>query len=87
MFDVCHRIADAFGPSEHIVVHPGDCLDLLRTIPSEAMQLIVTSPPYNIGKEYETRLKIGKYLEQQANVIRECVRVLSPVRRNIWQTS
>lgn len=85
MFDGAHNIADKFKASEHVVIHPGDCLDLLREIPSEAMQLIVTSPPYNIGKEYETRLKLETYLEQQAKVIRECVRTLSRRGSICWQ--
>ena len=73
-----YRIADTFDRSEHIVVYSGDCLDLLRTIPDGSMQLVVTSPPYNIGKEYEQRLNLDTYLEQQAKVIRECVRTLAP---------
>ncbi len=85
MFDGTDRISDRFGPSECIVVHPGDCLDLLRTIPSETLQLVVTSPPYNIGKEYEKRLKLETYLEQQARVIRECARTLSPRGSICWQ--
>ncbi len=80
-----HRIADTFDPAEHIVVHLGDCLDLLRTIPTGRVQLVATSPPYNIGKEYETRLELETYLEQQARVIRECVRTLSPTGSICWQ--
>ncbi len=84
MFDKRH-ISENFSNSEHIVVHHGDCLKLLSTIPDESLQLIVTSPPYNIGKEYEKRLKLEKYIEQQAAVIRECVRSLSPRGSICWQ--
>ena len=80
-----YKIFDQFLPSRHIVVYPGDCLDLLHYIPDESMQLIVTSPPYNIGKEYEKKLKLKAYLNQQAEVIRECVRVLSPHGSICWQ--
>lgn len=41
------KIAPQFSPSDEIVVFPGDCIDLLKEIPDESMQLIVTSPPYN----------------------------------------
>jgi len=78
-------IQDRFSPSEHVVVYPGNCIDLLKTIPDETIQLVVTSPPYNIGKEYEKRLKLETYVEQQASVIRECVRVLSPRGSICWQ--
>jgi len=74
-----------FGFSENIVVFHGDCMNLLTTIPDESMQLVVTSPPYNIGKEYERRLKLDVYIEQQAAVIKECVRCLSPQGSICWQ--
>jgi len=50
-----YKICDQFLLSRQIVVYPGDCLELLHRIPDESMQLIVTSPPYNIGKEYEKK--------------------------------
>ncbi len=80
-----YRISEEFVPSEHVVVYPGDCLDLLNTIPSESLQLIVTSPPYNIGKEYEKRLDLDLYLRDQERVITECVRALSPGGSICWQ--
>lgn len=79
------NIAEQFNRSEQIVVYPGDCIDLLKTIPDESLQLVVTSPPYNLGKEYERKLKLETYLEQQAAVIRECVRCLSPNGSICWQ--
>ena len=30
-----------------------DCLDYLKNLKENTIQLIITSPPYNIGKEYE----------------------------------
>jgi adenine-specific DNA-methyltransferase len=80
-----NNISQTFHSDEYIVIYPGDCIELLATIPDESLQLIVTSPPYNIGKEYEKRLKLEIYLEQQAVVIRECVRCLSPQGNICWQ--
>jgi len=85
LFHLKNTIADRFTLSESIVVYSGDCLDLLKTIPDESLQLIVTSPPYNIGKEYEKKLHLDLYLEQQAHVISECVRTLSPKGSICWQ--
>lgn len=85
MFTGMYKISCEFAPSEHVVVYPGDCLDLLNTIPTESLQLIVTSPPYNIGKEYERRLHLDLYLRQQEQVITECVRALSPRGSICWQ--
>jgi adenine-specific DNA-methyltransferase len=78
-------IVKKFSLSENIVVYPGDCLQLLKEIHDESIQLVVTSPPYNVGKEYEKKLKLDTYLEQQKAVIKECVRVLSPKGSICWQ--
>ena len=80
-----YKISKTFTLSEHIVVYPDDCLKLLSQIPDDSIQLIITSPPYNIGKEYETRLHLEVYLKQQEEVIRECVRTLSPLGSICWQ--
>jgi adenine-specific DNA-methyltransferase len=79
------EIATDFCRTERIVVYPGDCLNLLKQIPDGVLQLIVTSPPYNIGKEYERKLKLDLYVEQQASVIKECVRTLSDRGSICWQ--
>lgn len=78
-------ISKGFRHTETIVVYPGDCLYFLKQLPSATVSLIVTSPPYNIGKEYEKKLALDTYLEQQAAVIHECVRVLKPEGRICWQ--
>ncbi|MDA8212379.1 MAG: site-specific DNA-methyltransferase [Clostridia bacterium] len=69
----------------HVTLFNGDCLDLLKVIPNEEARLVVTSPPYNIGKAYERKININQYLDQQASVIEECVRVLSPTGSICWQ--
>lgn len=85
LFSQTRKIADKFSLSDAIVVFPGDCLDLLRSLPDESLQLVVTSPPYNIGKEYEKKLNLDEYLRQQRQVIAECVRALSPKGSICWQ--
>jgi adenine-specific DNA-methyltransferase len=60
-------------------------LEFLGTIPDESVQLVVTSPPYNIGKEYEQVLDIEEYRAQQKQVIDACVRVLKPQGSICWQ--
>jgi adenine-specific DNA-methyltransferase len=78
-------IAGDYDRKHEIVVFHGGCLDLLKQIPDATLQLIITSPPYNLGKEYEKRLRIDRYVEEQAEVIRECVRALSPNGSICWQ--
>lgn len=67
------------------VVYEGNCLTLMRDIPDASVQLVITSPPYNIGKPYERKLSLKDYLEQQSKVIESCVRVLAPTGSICWQ--
>jgi adenine-specific DNA-methyltransferase len=62
-----------------------DCTNFLPKLPDQSIDLIVTSPPYNIGKEYETRVSLPLYLRQQKSVIRECVRVVKDGGSICWQ--
>ncbi|MCC6484022.1 MAG: site-specific DNA-methyltransferase [Armatimonadetes bacterium] len=62
-----------------------DNRDFLHSLADESMQLVVTSPPYNIGKSYERRGSLDFYLQEQAAVIAECVRVLRPEGSICWQ--
>lgn len=79
------RICPAFDPTADFIFFPGDCRDLLSQIPNGFIKLVVTSPPYNLGKPYEDRLQIPEYLEQQRQVIQECVRVLDVRGSLCWQ--
>lgn len=68
-----------------VTLYGGDCRDLLATIPGEAARLVVTSPPYNIGKPYERKLDLDTYVQQQKEIITECVRVLAEDGSICWQ--
>ncbi|PZF56893.1 site-specific DNA-methyltransferase [Curtobacterium sp. MCBD17_034] len=46
-----------------VLIYQGDSLELLRKLPSSWLDSTVTSPPYNIGKEYETKLDLQEYLQ------------------------
>lgn len=60
-------------------------LDFAHTLADESVNLIVTSPPYNIGKTYEKRTSLEQYVTNQAAIIAECVRVLAPDGSICWQ--
>ncbi|UCH93356.1 MAG: site-specific DNA-methyltransferase [Candidatus Aminicenantes bacterium] len=79
------KIINHFDRNAEVILYTGDCLDFLSQIPSEFVQLIVTSPPYNIGKEYEKRMVLNDYVSQQKEVIERCVRVLKDTGSICWQ--
>jgi DNA modification methylase len=58
---------------------------LLRSLPDESMKLIITSPPYNLGKEYETKKTLDIYLDEQRETIKEAVRLLHKQGSICWQ--
>jgi len=63
----------------------GDSLEILKTLEADKYKLIITSPPYNVGKEYEVKESIEKYLQGQDEVINELIRVLHPNGSICWQ--
>ena len=62
-----------------------DCLSILKKIDNQKFDLILTSPPYNVGKSYETKTSIEKYLDTQEEIISELIRTLSENGNLCWQ--
>ena len=62
-----HNIASAFTPDAQVTLFHGDRLLLLQQIADAGCraELIVTSPPYNTGKEYENQASLEDYIEGQ----------------------
>ncbi len=63
----------------------GDSLSVLKKLEDGKFDLIITSPPYNVGKSYETKTSIEKYLETQEEIINELIRTLSDKGNLCWQ--
>ncbi len=62
-----------------------DNLAFVKNLPSESMKLIITSPPYNISKAYEEKTPLEHYIQSQARIIAECVRLLHSQGSLCWQ--
>ncbi len=60
----------------------GDAQDMSQ-IPDNSVHLMVTSPPYNVTKEYDDDLTLSEYLELLHNVFSEVYRVLAPGGRAV----
>ena len=67
------------------VIEQSDNLEFMSRFPDEHFQLIVTSPPYNLGKEYESKRSLAEYLSMQAKVIDAAVRLLDRRGSLCWQ--
>ena len=53
-----------------------DRMKLFKKLKNNSVQLIITSPPYNIGKSYEKKKPFKLYLQEQEKTLFECFRVL-----------
>jgi adenine-specific DNA-methyltransferase len=63
----------------------GDSFQKLDNFEDGLFKLIVTSPPYNIGKEYETKKSIELYLKEQKKIIQKLVKKLHKSGSICWQ--
>lgn len=78
-------IADHYHLQAEVTLYCGDRLELLQQLPPASVQLIVTSPPYNIGKKYEKRKSLEEYLRGQRATIAACVPLLRDGGSICWQ--
>ncbi len=72
-------------PNINYIVKNGDCYNVLKNTEKGKFDLILTSPPYNIGKSYETKTSIVEYLGTQKEIITELIRTLSDKGNLCWQ--
>ena len=62
-----------------------DALEFSKKLEDNSVKLIITSPPYNIGKEYETKTSIEEYIQKMEPMIAELVRILREDGSICWQ--
>lgn len=78
-----HKRASALPKA---VIECRDNLEFMSGLADGSFKLIVTSPPYNIGKSYEgARTSLADYIDSQERVIAECVRLLDDSGSICWQ--
>lgn len=74
-------------PDDNCHIIQGDVLNSLKDIPNKTIQLIITSPPYNIGKLYEkeNQLSLEQYLNWLEEVIIELSKKITATGSICWQ--
>ncbi len=58
-----NSLGKPYFETEDCLLYAGDCLELMKKIDPALVDLTVTSPPYNIGKEYEDPMPLENYLD------------------------
>lgn len=79
------KVESEFKPDADAVIMPADCLASMQKLPDGLAKLIITSPPYNLGKSYEKATELEKYLDELSPVLDELLRVLSSDGSVCWQ--
>ena len=74
-----------FKDGYDIVLACNKVLETLEGVPDNTAMLVLTSPPYNIGKPYEERIEFKEYLEWQKKVLGRCIDILNPRGSLCWE--
>ena len=69
---------------DKVQIYWGDTLNFLKSMPSESIQMMVTSPPYYNARAYSQWDNIELYLNDMRMIIREAFRVLENHRVFVW---
>ena len=63
-------------------LYQGDCIELLRSLPGDSVDMLFADPPFNLGKQYgrgiSDALRTDDYLRWSKTWLAECIRVLAP---------
>ena len=80
------EINENYMPENRFTLYRGDCFELIKKIRSNSIDLVVTSPPYCMGKSYEDpKNDLASFSEQHSRLIPEVYRILSPGGSMCWQ--
>lgn len=80
-----HNVQSVYQADVPIVLFHGDAAALLEQVPDRSIDLIITSPPYNLGKQYESKVTIDNYLTTQAELISVMYNKLADTGSICWQ--
>lgn len=78
-------ISSRYRDSYRCVLRYADCIKVLKRLPNESIDLIITSPPYCMGKEYDKSTKIEDFIEAHRSLLPEILRVTKPGGNICWQ--
>lgn len=71
-------LGEPYFQNQNCLIYNLDCLEAMLKLPQEIIHLTVTSPPYNIGKVYETKLPLETYLSWCETWISQVHRLTDP---------
>jgi len=80
------RIYKSYTDKHIVTLFNGDCILLLNSMPDESVDLVITSPPYCIGKEYENaKDDINVFKKRHEEIFDHLYRIVKPGGSICWQ--
>lgn len=80
------RIYKNYRECNKVTLHNGNCIDLLKKLPDECVDLIITSPPYCMGKAYEdSQDNVETFKKLHTDIFNELYRVVKIGGNICWQ--
>lgn len=79
------KISKKFKKGEKYILHDGDSLKFLKTLPDGLADLIITSPPYCMGKEYDKSNEVQYFIDIHKKIFPEIIRVTKEGGNICWQ--
>ena len=76
--DLISKLGTPYFEKESCILFCGDTLQLQKQISCQYVDAVITSPPYNIGKEYENVMPLPDYIEWSAEWINDSSKLLKP---------
>jgi adenine-specific DNA-methyltransferase len=76
--DLVAALGEPYWTDGRVALYHEDAVEALTRVPEDALALTVTSPPYNIGKEYEEPLPLDDYVAWSARWIAGVHRATAP---------
>lgn len=78
--------ASAAMQGADFAIWQGDSMSFLKSLPeTPVFDLVISSPPYNIGKSYEKKTALEQYLEWQENILDQVIPRLKDTGSLCWQ--
>ncbi|MBU3625522.1 site-specific DNA-methyltransferase [Polynucleobacter sp. JS-Safj-400b-B2] len=66
-------------------LYNGDCNELLSKMPDNSIDLTISSPPYCMGKEYESGNDVATFIKAHESLLPEIIRITKPGGSICWQ--
>lgn len=86
---ICRAIEDVLQEVEGespFVIYEGDCFELLEALPPSTAQLVLSSPPYFMGKEYDRSYALSDFLKDHSRLAPLLESVTASTGSICWQT-